>query len=397
MILPLGDAPNPKGVPFVTYALIAANCLVYLLITLPLSGVRPDPRDPALIEYLQTVLPMMPAGTTAQQVYAQTSQYDLFVFANGYRPVDPGVRPLFAAMFLHGGFMHLFGNMLFLWIYGDNVEHRLGRVWYLLWYLATGAAATLFHAVFDADSPIPLVGASGAISGILGFYFLFFPYNRVRLWVLLFPLFMNVLLVPARVVLGFYLVIDNLLPFLVGTGLGGGGGVAYGAHLGGFFAGLIVAWFYTNREVTAVPDDYREASQTPPLPSTSEQITTALAAGEGRQAAQWYFALPVDRTRRLLDPTASLELARWLAENGHAQAALIVYQRHLRDYPGGPGLAEAHLGAGLVQLHLLDQPTAAYQHLVEALGHDPDPITAERTRRALEEIASRQKRRVRVS
>jgi hypothetical protein len=242
-----------------------------------------------------------------------------------------------------------------------------------------GPSATLFHALFDADSPIPLVGASGAISGVLGFYFVFFPYNRVRLWVFLFPLFMNVLLVPARIVLGFYLLIDNLLPFLVATGAGaGGGGVAYGAHLGGF------------------PDDYREAAGVGPPPTPGDQIAAALAEGQAQQAAQWYFALPSDRTRRLLAPTTSLELARWLAEHGHAQAALIVYQRHLRDYPAGPGLAEAHLGAGLVQLYLLDQPAAAYQHLVEALGHDPDPITADRARRALDDIALQQKRQLRA-
>lgn len=396
MILPLGDAPNPKGTPFVTYALIAINCVVYLLITLPLGGVRPNPGDPALVEYLQAVLPLMPAGTTPQQVFAGMTQYDLFVFEHGYRPVAPSVQSLFAAMFLHGGFMHLFGNMLFLWIYGDNVEHRLGRVAFLAWYLVTGAAATLFHAVFDADSPIPLVGASGAISGVLGFYFIFFPYNRVRLWLFLFPIFMNVLLVPARLVLGFYLIVDNLLPFLIDTGTGGGGGVAYGAHLGGFFAGLAAAWVYASREVTALPPDYRAAGEPPPpLPSPASQIREALAAGEGRQAAQWYFSMPADQTRRLLDPTGSLELARWLAENGHAQAALVVYQRHLRDYPTGPGLAEAHLGAGLVQLYLLDQPTAAYQHLIEALGHDPDPLSADRARRALDDIAARQKRQLR--
>ena len=101
--------------------------------------------------------------------------------------------------------MHLFGNMLFLWIYGDNVEYRLGRLAFLLWYLATGVAATLFFAVFALDSTVPLVGASGAISGVLGFYFLWFPRNTVRLFVFLFPFFMNVVAVPARIVLGVYL------------------------------------------------------------------------------------------------------------------------------------------------------------------------------------------------
>jgi membrane associated rhomboid family serine protease len=393
VILPLGDAPNPKGVPFLTYTIIAVNCAVYAFITLPMSVVAPDPRDPAFLEYVQTVAPSLPRGMDLRSLLEQTTQYDLFVFQHGYRPAAPEMSSLFASMFLHGGLMHLFGNMLFLWIYGDNVEHRLGRAAYLFWYLLTGAAATLFHAVFDSDSPIPLVGASGAISGVLGFYFLWFPYNRVRLWVFLFPLFMNMFLVPARIVLGMYLFIDNLLPFLVTAGTGQGG-VAYGAHIGGFVAGLAAAWVMSRREVATVPPDYREA-QIEPVPGTpAQEIAAALEHGRGDQAARWYFALPPEETRRLLDPKTSLELARWLAEHRHAQAALILYQRHLRDYPLGPGRAEAQLGAGLVLLYLLDQPAAAYQRLLEALGHNPDPITAARARQALEDIAARQKLQV---
>jgi membrane associated rhomboid family serine protease len=392
MILPLGDAPNPKGVPFVTYAIIAINCAVYVLVTLPLSLVRPDPGDPALLEYLRAIGPMMPPGTSVRDLLTQATQYDLFVFENGYRPVDPSVTSLFASMFLHGGFMHLFGNMLFLWIYGDNVEHRLGSLAFPGWYLLTGAAATLFHALFDSTSPIPLVGASGAISGVLGFYFVWFPHNRVRLWLFLFPLFMDVFFVPARIVLGMYLLVDNLLPFLITSGTGGG--VAYGAHIGGFLAGLGAAWIMRRREVAGVPDDYRKAGSDPPPPTPAEEIAGALAAGDGERAARWYFAIPSERTRGLLTPRTSLELARWLAEHGHAQAALTAYQRHLRDYPSGPGLAEAHLGAGLVQLHLLNQPTAAYQHLVEALSDHPDRVTAARARDALETIAAQQKRAV---
>ena len=104
-------------------------------------------------------------------------------------------------MFLHGGFMHLFGNMLFLWIYGDNVEKRLGMIPFVLWYLATGAAATLFHAAVFSTSDVPLVGASGAISGVLGFYFVWFPRNTVRVLLFLPPFIMQVIQIPARIVL----------------------------------------------------------------------------------------------------------------------------------------------------------------------------------------------------
>lgn len=389
MILPLGDTPNPRGVPYVTYALIAVNCLVYLLLTLPLSGTPPDPRDPALLDYVQVMAPLSPPGTTIRQLLAQTSQYDLFVFQHGYRPAAPGTSDLFAAMFLHGGFMHLFGNMLFLWIYGDNVEQRLGRVRYLAWYLATGAAATLFHAAFASRSPIPLVGASGAISGILGFYFVWFPHNHVRLWVFLFPLLMDVFLVPARIVLGMYLLIDNFLPFLIGGA--GGGGVAYGAHLGGFIAGAGAAWFMRRQAVEGSPQAFPRSAMPVPPASLADDIAGAVAQQRFGEAAHAYFSVPSERTRQLLDPRTSLELARWLAEQHHGQAALIVYQRHLRDHPNGPGLAEAHLGAALVQLYLMQQPTAAYQHLIDALSSNPDPETAQRAREALDVIAQQQK------
>ena len=250
MFFPLGDEPNPRGIPWVTYGLIAVNAAVYFLISLPLSLGRPDAGNPLLLEYVQVLLETLPQDRLiASDVLQQLSAYDLFVFDHGFRPADPAPMALLTSMFLHAGFAHLAGNMLFLWIYGDNVEHRLGPVLYLAAYLVTGVAATLFHTVFDPGSALPLVGASGAISGVLGFYFVWFPHNRVRLWVFLFPFFMNVITLPARIVLGFYLVFSNLMPFLISQGMPGGG-VAYGAHIGGFLGGLGWAWWAGQREVS---------------------------------------------------------------------------------------------------------------------------------------------------
>jgi len=240
MFLPLSDSPNPAGRPYVTYALIAVNVLVYALVSFPLSSQPPDPGDPALPAYVTYLRDSLPSDAAVYRALRQVSAYDLYVFSHGYKPGDPGVADLFASLFLHGGLMHLLGNMLFLWIYGDNVEYRLGRAAYLFWYLATGAAATLFFALFAGSSLTPLVGASGAISGVLGFYFVWFPRNKVRVFVMLFPFFMNVVAVPARIVLGAFLLIDNLFPFLLDAG-GAGGGVAYGAHIGGFLTGMLMA------------------------------------------------------------------------------------------------------------------------------------------------------------
>ena len=395
MFLPLGDEPNPRGVPVVTYTLIGINVAVFLFVTLPLSGVRPAPDDPVLWEYLTALGPQL-SPRMEERLLLQLSAYDLVVFSYGFRPAAPDVIALLTSLFLHGGFMHLAGNMLFLWIYGDNVEHRLGPARYLVAYLGTGILATLSHAVLDFGSVIPMVGASGAISGVLGFYFIWFPRNRVRLWIMLFPFFMHVVYAPARLVLGMYLVIDNLLPFLATRGAGGGG-VAYGAHIGGFIAGLAYARWSQGREVRRRPADFEPEpvdTTSDSDPSTVRGIRQLIAAGEHERAAPAYFGLSAARAARLLMPKESIDFGRWLANNGHPDAALVVYQRHLRDYPLGPYAAEAHLGAGLVHLYARDQPTAAYQHLVAVLDADPHPETEGYARRALVDIASRQKFRV---
>jgi membrane associated rhomboid family serine protease len=388
MFLPLGDEPNPSGVPVVTYALLGLNVAVFLLVTLPLGAMRPDFDDPLLAEYVQVLATQR---FSVDDVLQFVSAYDLIVFSYGFRPSDPDGIALFTSMFLHSGFMHLAGNMLFLWIYGDNVEHRLGRGRFLLAYLGTGVLATLSHAFLDLSSVLPMVGASGAISGVLGFYFVWFPKNRVRLWVMLFPFFMNVIYAPARFVLGMYLIVDNLFPFLVSRGLEGGG-VAYGAHIGGFLGGLAYAWWSDRRKVEHAPDEYEPTVQTTDAdPASVRGIRQRIEDGSYEEAAPAYFQLSSARTTRMLMPEDSIRFGNWLANHQHPDAALIIYQRHLRDYPLGPYTAEAHLGAGLVQLHARDQPTAAYQHLVAVLDIDPHPDTEAHARRALDGISKRQK------
>ncbi len=389
MILPLSDAPNPRGTPVVTYALIAVNIAIYVLITLPLSQRAPDYEDSAFIEYARTIQEQLPRDVPLRSALRGVSAYDVFVFQHGFRPAEPSPRDLMTSMFLHGGFMHLFGNMLFLWIYGDNVESRLGRLRYLIYYLLTGASATLFYMLFALGSKLPLVGASGAISGVLGFYFLWFPRNTVRIFVFLFPFFMNVVQVPARLVLGIYLLLDNILPFLLTRG-SGGGGVAHGAHIGGFLAGLVVAGLMNRRETTARPKEYRtkaSVGEAPPRLNHGDLVQQ----GQFEQAAQQYFALAPEASRGLLAPGDSLKLGQWLAANGHPEAALTVFRRHLRDYPSGPGRSEAHVGAGLVQLHHLRQVAPAYQHFQDALDSNPDAETERTAREGLRLITELQK------
>ena len=387
MFLPIADAPNPKGTPLATWALIAANVAIFFVVNVPLGTQRADFDDPEFREYVEFMARAVGDRADLREVVQRTSAYDLFVFKHGYRPAEPRVGDLLLSMFLHGGFMHLFGNMLFLWIYGDNVERRLGLLPYVFWYLLTGVAATLFHAVVFSTSDTPLVGASGAISGVLGFYFIWFPRNVVRVLFFLPPFLMQTFEVPARLVLGVYLVFDNVLPFL----LAGEGGVAHGAHIGGFLAGGVVAWFLDRRQVAKRP---RGIEAPAAAGSSGDAIHAAIADGRYRDAAAAYFALPAASTRSVLTPAEAVTLASWLREQGHSEAALVLLRRVVRVVPRGEGLAEAYALAGIILLEDRGEPTAAYQYLLSALEMGPRPETATVIRRELAAIDGLQKRRV---
>lgn len=387
MFLPIGDAPNPRGTPLVTYLLIAANVAAFLLLNVPLGSRQADFSSPAFREYVEVMARELEGRVDVRELAGRTSAYDLFAFEHGYRPGSPQLVDLLSCMFLHGSFMHLFGNMLFLWIYGDNVERRLGPLRYLAWYLATGIAATLTHALVFSSSDVPLVGASGAISGVLGFYFLWFPRNVVRVLAFLPPFLMQVFEIPARFVLGMYLVWDNLVPFF----LAGEGGVAHGAHIGGFVAGGLAAWLMDRRGVTARPARF---GAVPGAPSGADAVRLALAEGRAADAAQAYFELPPSLARGALSADEAVELAGWLRRNGFAPAALSLLRRVVRDQPQAPGLAEVYAAAGLLLLLDLHEPTAAYQYLLTALELGPRPETEADARAALRQIDELQKRRV---
>jgi membrane associated rhomboid family serine protease len=308
---------------------------------------------------------------------------------NNSCPVTGEDWPLtsFTSLFMHGSVIHLAGNMLFLWIYGDNVEHRLGAAGYLLAYLGAGVTATAVQTLAAPHSSIPMIGASGAISGILGFYFVWFPRNQVRVLWLLPPFVMRVFEIPARFVLGFYLLADNLLPFLVARSEAG---VAHGAHIGGFVAGLAAAWMLDRRALRERPRDYATATGEVD-PST---LGRDIDAGQFAAAATEYFALPATAARGTLTPERGLGLADWLRTHGHPEAALTVLRRLLREVPRGAPRAAADVAAGRILLEDLGQPTSAYQYFRDALDHDPTSDVAPLARRALATIEATQKRQI---
>jgi len=387
VFLPIGDAPNPKGVPFVTYALIALNVAAFVLLNVPLGTQQADLSSPEFREYIEVMARELEGRVDLRELAAQTSAYDLFTFEHGYRPASPQLGDLLSCMFLHGSFMHLFGNMLFLWIYGDNVERRLGALPYLIWYLVTGIAGTLTHALVFQSSDMPLVGASGAISGVLGFYFVFFPRNVVRMLAFLPPFLMQVFEIPARWVLGMYLVWDNLVPFFVA----GGSGVAHGAHLGGFIVGGLMAWFMDRRGAVEQPAPFATRAA---AARGADVVGKALADGRLGAAAEAYFALPSSDTRGVLSPERAVELAAWLRREGHSDAALTLLRRVVRDVPHGSGLAEVYAAIGTILLEDMGESTAAYQYLLTALELGARPETQAAVRRALQSIDALQKRRL---
>jgi membrane associated rhomboid family serine protease len=386
MFIPIGDAPNPKGTPWVTWSLIAANVAVYLLFNLPLEARPPDYDSPVFREYVQVLAQQLDGRAALRQIVAQTSAYDIFAFEHGFRPAAPQALDLLSCMFLHGGFMHLAGNMLFLWIYGDNVERRLGGGAYLFAYLATGIVATLAHALVFRSSQMPLVGASGAISGVLGFYYVFFPRNTVRMLAFLPPFLMHVFVIPARLVLGMFLLLDNLLPFV----LSGEGGVAHGAHIGGFIAGAAAAWVVERRHVGTRPAAIEEA----PQPASVASLHEAVADGSASEAARRYFALPPALARGALSPEEAVWLGAWLRAQGSPDAALTLLRRVARDFSRAPGLGEAYALAGAILLQDRGEATAAYQYLLGALELGVSSETERQVRERLAQIEALQKRRL---
>src|ERR671938_1738690 len=235
MVFPIGDDNTGRQTtPVVNYILIAANVLVFVFF----QGLGSNDR----FTYAWATVPaeIKTGRDIDRPVVVKDPVTDRTVGRINLEPTPGSVYlTLLTSMFMHGGFMHLFGNMLFLWIFGDNLEDRLGHVRYLIFYLVCGVLASLAHVfstvLFGQNPLVPSLGASGAISGVLGGYVLLFPTRQVRV-----ILFRFLTTVPAYVALGIWF----LFQLVSGLGmLGGGteaGGPAYAADIGGFIAGVVL-------------------------------------------------------------------------------------------------------------------------------------------------------------
>ena len=206
-MFPIRDHNPAERTPYVTYALIASNITIWLY---GLAFVNTD----AQLSALYYDYAMIPARFHVGENYLG----------------------MFTSLFLHAGFMHLAGNMLFLWIFGDNLEDKMGHVRFFVFYIISGAGAAYAQYIIDVWSPVPMVGASGAIAGVMGGYLLLFPKAKVDIFLFLI-IFIRIFPIPAWVMLGIWFGLQLF------NGIGAstvGGGVAYWAHTGGFVIGLIL-------------------------------------------------------------------------------------------------------------------------------------------------------------
>ena len=238
MIMPLYDDNSQRiRTPFVNYILIAINIFVFVMF-------QNFGENERFIYTFSAVPAEIISGKDIQ-----SSPTVLGKTRSGEEIIRPGLEPtpftvyitLITSMFMHGGIGHILGNMLFLWIFGDNVEDRLGHLQYLLFYIIVGILASLAHVatcvLLKSDLLTPSLGASGAISGVMGAYLLFYPNNSVTVLIFRF-----VTTVPAIVAVGLWFAMQLFSSFME-LGAGEGGGVAYGAHIGGFIAGSPLAFF----------------------------------------------------------------------------------------------------------------------------------------------------------
>jgi membrane associated rhomboid family serine protease len=223
-MIPFRDNIPSRSFPFITILIIATNIFVFLY-------------ELALGRYLEPFL--MQYGVVPAAVFS---------WPESHQPVSAIVVPFFTSMFLHGGWLHLIGNMWYLWIFGDNVEDRLGHFTYLIFYLLCGLGAGIVHTILNYDVVVPSIGASGAIAGVLGAYLVSYPGARILTLIPIF-IFMQIIEIPAVIVLGFWFIMQ----FLSGTAslasaTANAGGVAWWAHVGGFVVGMILVGMFPRRD-----------------------------------------------------------------------------------------------------------------------------------------------------
>lgn len=374
MLLPIGDDNPKEKIPYVHYGIMAVNAVVFVFMA------------------------------------TQGRYVEAFYLKWGLVPAHFTPIKLLTSMYLHGGLGHVFLNLLFLWVVGDNVEDRIGHVGYLVFYHVAGVAAGLTHAAFTSSPQIPLVGASGAISGVMGAYAVFFPHAKIKIWYWVFLFWMGVAYVSAKWVVGLWF-LQQLLLWLAFRE----GGVAYGAHVGGLLFGVVTAGllrltflreYDTVRRVVrggragirarryaAEGQAWGESAREQPVVSTAAELETQTAANIGivtslqrtdLQTAYRYFARATGGTQaEPLAPETVMRLGEALLSSGNYGGAARVYEVMLERFGESADAAEAAFRLGTIQSRALKDYSSARTWLTRALHTHPDP---RRRRTAADEL-----------
>ncbi|MEZ6127448.1 MAG: rhomboid family intramembrane serine protease [Planctomycetaceae bacterium] len=247
-MFPIRDDIQSHHLPVVNLAMIGACVLVFVLQTNAPNGLVEDfGMIPARVSHPHANL------TYVQRQAVRTPRGTEIITVEQPLP-SPRFHPLttlLSCVFLHGSLMHLLGNVWFLYVFGDNVEDRMGRFGYLFFYLGSGIAASLTHYAFQPESPVPTIGASGAVAGVMGAYLWLYPHARVTTVVPIFFL-LQILIVPAPIFLGIWFAIQ-LLQGTFSMGAAEAEGVAWWAHAGGFAFGFFVAWLLGRHQTVSRP------------------------------------------------------------------------------------------------------------------------------------------------
>ena len=387
LLLPISDDNTTYSRPYVNYGLIAINVLIYLLVL---------------------------GSGSEEEVWLDY----------GMKPARIGAEPftLITSMFLHGGFFHLFGNMLFLWIVGDNVEDSLGHGWYLAVYLGGGVVADVIHAAFAAGSTVPTIGASGAVSAVMGFYVLIFPHNRIRILYWLFWYLIGTFWIRAVWAIGAWFALQ-LVWALVSVGSETVTGVAYWAHVGGFAfgAGLALAlravWPAVNphrrhgrepagpaprpfgraRTHRGVPSDLGRSWSRGAVPTVSpvsvelftspenmeRTVHQRLAVGDVAGAEHAFDAFARAYPQRPMDVRVQLGLVQSLERQGRHAGSAQCLEHFLTTHPGDVNGPEAKLALGMIYSRHLGRRDRARLLLGAAAVQHPVPARAALARQEL--------------
>ncbi|GEM_PF-48595 len=307
IIIPLGDDNPTEREPWVTYGLLLSNVFVFGLMSYPF--------------FEQTLM-----------------SYEAFVNMLGVVPNNLRLHALITHTFIHGGPLHLVGNMIFLWITGRHVEDRFGHVWFALFYVASGVVAALIHVAMviagGGNGDLPTVGASGAIAGVIAAYFLFFPRHQIKMWYFFFR--PGTFYIAASWAVGFWFVEQLVLSLFGGGGLGAsaeGSGVAYWAHVGGFVFGLLSA--YAVKKMS-------------PRNELARSVALYLARDNTERALANYAQFARRYPGESLDPLVQFAAAEECERNTAYDLALDAYRRLADKYPEDTNAAVAAFKAGLI-------------------------------------------------